>query len=201
VYARPDVALLDDPLSAVDAHVAHHIFEHAILGELKGATRVLVTHQVDLAIGRADYVVFIEKGSVVEHGARADLEARSSRRLSEALSSSIEKKKKTTTTTTTATEKDPAEEEEEEKAEEEDKKEEEEDPLSEQRPIVGLDVNAQNERILVEPTTEKKSPMEEADEEEDDDDAEESSSSPQQQRECIDLTGDSDDVLDLQPAP
>ena len=150
VYARPDVALLDDPLSAVDAHVAHHIFEHAILGELRHATRILVTHQVDLAISRADYVVFIDKGHVVEHGARDELQSRGSQRLADALSSCIEKKK-------------------EEEQEEEDKKEEEEDdPLSEERPIVGLDVDANNEKI---PYREEKSEAED-EEEDDDEDAE-----------------------------
>ncbi|CAJ0955155.1 unnamed protein product, partial [Mesorhabditis belari] len=46
VYANCDVILLDDPLSAVDAHVGKHIFEKVIsssTGLLKHATRVLVT--------------------------------------------------------------------------------------------------------------------------------------------------------------
>lgn len=30
VYAQADVYLLDDPLSAVDAHVGRHIFDHVI---------------------------------------------------------------------------------------------------------------------------------------------------------------------------
>lgn len=30
VYADADVYLLDDPLSAVDAHVGRHIFQHVI---------------------------------------------------------------------------------------------------------------------------------------------------------------------------
>ena len=92
VYARPDVALLDDPLSAVDAHVARHLYDKAILGELKNSTRILVTHQVDLAITKADYVVFIELGKVVEHGSREKLELKGSERLTEALRSSIKRK-------------------------------------------------------------------------------------------------------------
>ena len=48
VYARneSDIYLLDDPLSAVDASVATHIFEHAITGLLKEKTVLLVTHGV-----------------------------------------------------------------------------------------------------------------------------------------------------------
>ena len=30
VYQRRDIYLMDDPLSAVDAHVGHHIFKHVI---------------------------------------------------------------------------------------------------------------------------------------------------------------------------
>ena len=41
IYADADLYLLDDPLSAVDAHVAEHIFEEVISenGLLKGKSR------------------------------------------------------------------------------------------------------------------------------------------------------------------
>jgi ATP-binding cassette, subfamily C (CFTR/MRP), member 1 len=42
----PSVCLLDDPLSAVDAHVGDHLFHEAVCGVLKRHTRVLVTHQL-----------------------------------------------------------------------------------------------------------------------------------------------------------
>ncbi|CAG9108064.1 unnamed protein product [Plutella xylostella] len=38
--------LLDDPLSAVDAHVGRHLFEACLVGYLRRRTRVLVTHQL-----------------------------------------------------------------------------------------------------------------------------------------------------------
>ena len=47
-YAKADVVLLDDPLSAVDPAVARHLFHSAIVGWLaktNGACVVLVTHQ------------------------------------------------------------------------------------------------------------------------------------------------------------
>jgi len=40
------VVLLDDPLSAVDAHVGRHLLDSCICGLLEGTTRVLVTHQL-----------------------------------------------------------------------------------------------------------------------------------------------------------
>ena len=55
---------LDDPLAAVDAHVAHHLFTHCIMGLLRQKTRVLCTHhtkflqQADLVIGKTMTVFF-----------------------------------------------------------------------------------------------------------------------------------------------
>ncbi|CAN0427839.1 unnamed protein product, partial [Ectocarpus sp. 8 AP-2014] len=46
VYAQADVYLLDDVLSAVDAHVGEHIFKHCVRGMLRDKAVVLVTHQV-----------------------------------------------------------------------------------------------------------------------------------------------------------
>jgi len=40
--------LLDDPLSAVDAHVGQHIFTNCIKGLLKDKTVVFVTHQLQV---------------------------------------------------------------------------------------------------------------------------------------------------------
>ncbi|KAJ3651759.1 hypothetical protein Zmor_017776 [Zophobas morio] len=46
VYRDADIYLLDDPLSAVDAQVAHHIFNYCICGYLKTKCVILVTHQI-----------------------------------------------------------------------------------------------------------------------------------------------------------
>ena len=40
VYKDADIYLLDDPLSAVDAHTGQHIMDQVILGMLKGKTIV-----------------------------------------------------------------------------------------------------------------------------------------------------------------
>ena len=60
--------LLDDVLSAVDAHVGAHIFEKCVLGFLAGRTRLLVSHAVALTIARADQVVVMRSGRVVAAG-------------------------------------------------------------------------------------------------------------------------------------
>lgn len=60
VYREADVYLLDDPLSAVDAHVGKHLFEECIgpKGSLakKHVTRILVTHQVHF-LKEADWII------------------------------------------------------------------------------------------------------------------------------------------------
>uniref|UniRef100_A0A6Q2ZP50 ATP-binding cassette, sub-family C (CFTR/MRP), member 12 n=1 Tax=Esox lucius TaxID=8010 RepID=A0A6Q2ZP50_ESOLU len=48
VYSDKDIFLLDDPLSAVDAHVGKHIFEECIKKTLKGKSIILVTHQLQV---------------------------------------------------------------------------------------------------------------------------------------------------------
>lgn len=37
-----DIYLLDDPIAAVDAHVAKHIYKYCIMGLLKDKTRFVV---------------------------------------------------------------------------------------------------------------------------------------------------------------
>lgn len=54
---------MDDPLSAVDAHVGQHIFDHAILGMLSNKCRILATHQLQI-LSFCDRIVCMEDGRV-----------------------------------------------------------------------------------------------------------------------------------------
>ncbi|KAF9163643.1 hypothetical protein DFQ26_002301 [Actinomortierella ambigua] len=67
VYFDADIVLLDDPLSAVDAHVGKYLFKHCIKGALEGKTRILVTHQLHV-LPQVDYVVCMKDGEIVEQG-------------------------------------------------------------------------------------------------------------------------------------
>ena len=49
IYREADIYLLDDPLSAVDTHVARHLFSHCVKGFLASKTVLLVTHQIQFA--------------------------------------------------------------------------------------------------------------------------------------------------------
>ena len=51
-YFGGDLVLLDNALSAVDHHTAHHIFEHCVKGMFRDKATVLVTHQVGLEGGK-----------------------------------------------------------------------------------------------------------------------------------------------------
>lgn len=63
IYFDADIVLMDDPLSAVDAHVGRHIFDNAILGLLKGKCLILATHQL-WVLDRCDRIVLMENGKI-----------------------------------------------------------------------------------------------------------------------------------------
>uniref|UniRef100_A0A671LM74 Multidrug resistance-associated protein 5-like n=1 Tax=Sinocyclocheilus anshuiensis TaxID=1608454 RepID=A0A671LM74_9TELE len=46
LYSNRGIYILDDPLSALDAHVGNHIFNNAIRKHLRGKTVIFVTHQL-----------------------------------------------------------------------------------------------------------------------------------------------------------
>ncbi|WWC95482.1 hypothetical protein V866_002346 [Kwoniella sp. B9012] len=77
-YEQSDIVLLDDPLSAVDAHVAHHLLDQCVLkGPMAGRTRVLVTHHLDV-LPHADLVLVMDRdqsgnGRIIQKGRYEDL--------------------------------------------------------------------------------------------------------------------------------
>lgn len=72
VYSNKDILLLDDPLSAVDAHVVSHLFNECICGYLKGKTRLLITHKTHI-LENADKILCLDKGITVGFGAYSEL--------------------------------------------------------------------------------------------------------------------------------
>ncbi|KAI8647895.1 P-loop containing nucleoside triphosphate hydrolase protein [Parasitella parasitica] len=74
VYSQANTVILDDCLSAVDAHTAKHLYENCLIGELmKHRTIVLVTHHVGLCLPSADYIVALKDGEVVDAGSPKEL--------------------------------------------------------------------------------------------------------------------------------
>ncbi|XP_058136036.1 ATP-binding cassette sub-family C member 12 [Dasypus novemcinctus] len=72
VYSDRELYLLDDPLSAMDAHVGKHVFEECIKKALGGKTIVLVTHQLQF-LESCDEVLLLEDGEICERGTHRKL--------------------------------------------------------------------------------------------------------------------------------
>lgn len=69
VYSNAEIYIFDDPLSAVDAHVGKHIFNHLMSdkGLLRGKTRFLVTHALSY-LPRVDEIHVMLDGKITESG-------------------------------------------------------------------------------------------------------------------------------------
>lgn len=63
IYFNADLVLMDDPLSAVDAHVGRHIMDKAICGLLKDRCRILATHQLHV-LNRCDRIIVMDEGRI-----------------------------------------------------------------------------------------------------------------------------------------
>jgi len=74
IYFDSDIILMDDPLSAVDAHVGRHIMDEAICGLLANKCRVLATHQL-WVLNRVDRIVWMEDGRIKTTGTFKELMA------------------------------------------------------------------------------------------------------------------------------
>ena len=69
----PQLLLLDDTLSAVDAHTEGQILS-ALEGELKDRTAVIIAHRLS-AVRNADEIVYLDEGRIVERGTHDQLVA------------------------------------------------------------------------------------------------------------------------------
>ncbi|EAT83470.2 hypothetical protein SNOG_09278 [Parastagonospora nodorum SN15] len=69
VYARADVYLLDDCLSAVDQHVGRHLIDNVLgsKGLLAGKTRILATNSIPVLM-EADMILLLRENKILERG-------------------------------------------------------------------------------------------------------------------------------------
>ncbi len=66
-FQDKSVYLLDDPLAAVDAHVAAHLYQHCIRGLLGDKTVILCTHHRKY-LKDTDFVIHMEHGKIAQMG-------------------------------------------------------------------------------------------------------------------------------------
>lgn len=71
LVVNPEVLILDDAMSAVDARTEAHIIE-GIRRERKGRTTIIATHRMS-AVSHADQIIVLEDGHIVEHGTHDEL--------------------------------------------------------------------------------------------------------------------------------
>ena len=68
---EPAILLLDDPTAAIDAHTEQEIFA-ALDSAIAGRTTFIVAHRVS-TLRRADFIVVMEQGRIVQRGTHAEL--------------------------------------------------------------------------------------------------------------------------------
>ena len=71
---NPEILLLDDSLSAVDAKTEARIIEN-IQQERKGKTTIITTHRLS-AIQHADWIIVLDDGAMIEEGTHEELLAK-----------------------------------------------------------------------------------------------------------------------------
>ncbi|KAK1940419.1 ABC transporter C family member 3 [Phytophthora citrophthora] len=71
-----DILVLDDPLSAVDPHVAHAIFDDGIVALAAGKTRLLVLNSHYDLLARADKIIVFQDGQIVGDGSYHEVVSR-----------------------------------------------------------------------------------------------------------------------------
>ncbi|KAJ3504976.1 hypothetical protein NLJ89_g7658 [Agrocybe chaxingu] len=74
LYYDADIVILDDPFSAVDAHVGKALFRTAILGALRnqGKAVILVTHALHF-LSYCDFIYTLHNGLIAEQGTYSEL--------------------------------------------------------------------------------------------------------------------------------
>jgi ATP-binding cassette, subfamily B, multidrug efflux pump len=71
LVTEPEILILDDALSAVDAATEAEILEK-LPGVVRGRTTIIVSHRV-AAVARADQIIVLERGEIAERGTHEEL--------------------------------------------------------------------------------------------------------------------------------
>ena len=64
----PDILFFDEPTSALDPILTFEVLETIIKLREEKKDFIIVTHEIGFAKEVADYIIFIDKGNIIEHG-------------------------------------------------------------------------------------------------------------------------------------
>ena len=70
-YRAPNLLILDEPTSAVDAKSEYEIFKNIIKNQ-QGKTTVIISHRFS-TVRKAEQIIVLDHGKIIEHGTHADL--------------------------------------------------------------------------------------------------------------------------------
>jgi putative spermidine/putrescine transport system ATP-binding protein/spermidine/putrescine transport system ATP-binding protein len=74
IVTKPQVLLLDEPLSALDRRLRQEMqVELRRIQRESGLTTIFVTHDQEEALALSDRVAILDRGTIVQHGAPADI--------------------------------------------------------------------------------------------------------------------------------
>lgn len=65
---NPDILFFDEPTSALDPILTFEVLETILKLREEEKDFIIVTHEIGFAKEVADYIVFIDKGNIIEHG-------------------------------------------------------------------------------------------------------------------------------------
>lgn len=76
LYSDTDIVLIDDALSALDAHVGDQIFNRVFMEQFvqRGKTVILCTHVLSF-LNKADKIIFLQNGEILGQGSLKDLKS------------------------------------------------------------------------------------------------------------------------------
>lgn len=64
---NPRVMLYDEPTSALDPELVGEVLQVMKDLDAEGMTQIIVTHEMRFARGASDYIIFMDKGEIVEY--------------------------------------------------------------------------------------------------------------------------------------
>ena len=72
IYNDNEIYIMDDPISALDAHVANNIMKNLLVNHLRTKTRVLITHAIQY-LHYCDRIILMKNGNITWEGNYDDL--------------------------------------------------------------------------------------------------------------------------------